>query len=906
MVPGSHTRLHVRGLTLLLLCLGLISLLPGRSNAASSIASQQIDNTQGEFADGNFQRTSIGSSKLNITPTGSDLPDLEGLVQLAPAGVLNNWNAPYHLPTPTSEMGVTAVGKHIYVIGGTDNNGFSSAAWRAQIDPTTGAFVDTGSGLWTNSPMPAAVTIANRVGQGALVGCETPTAKRTRVGVASVTTGTDTGYIYVIGGAVNPSALSCVTGGFSTPLVQRGTVAANGAVTWATLSVTTTSGIYVPSPLDIPSDDGVTNSDYNLGVEGASVVIVHTKSGTGEHYYLYVIGGKSRYVDPTINTATLVRALATVYYTEINMADGSLKHPATGSTSIVWKRDRNIPLVTTPVVNEGLWDAAATATSVLSGTTALRSAIFLTGGSFDADNASPNPTNLNPYIYRADVNPDTGVLTWGTGVTGNTTQIALGSRRGMVSVSYDNKLYMVGGRTGDTQDTSVATVPTAFLNDNLDLIKIFNSDYFVGTNTDVLIDSGSAPRSSLGVAVVRAEPPTGVISGTLNTAWVYVVGGTNKLNVLQDSIFVGRIGGDDAAASIRTPDGWYYSGVIKTSFAFGTSNLKARVLAFHWATNIDRSRNTDADVEIQFRKTITASGECPDNSVFSSTSASDAWSPSLDGFPNNPLYSLAAVDTNTFYNTTAFSGTQNLDASCIQYRAHLMQDAKGLTAQDPSNSPQLLSIYVEKEISGNADVNIPANGFSVTTTSNRISSSVMKIQNLNANSVDLTLAVPEVLAASSPPVYGGNFYILLCKAYTAINQNPPPSGSLVLPDPSISPFVMDATTEARCPAFASILNSEMQRGSTVDLLQSKNTEGNTRWSETRVDTASGRNLPISDIMSLFTANGHYQIGLVIDPGNFVPEGALGTAGETNNRSGLISFTVSSSSTYIVMLPMVTR
>jgi len=154
------------------------------------------------------------------------------------------------------------------------------------------------------------------------------------------------------------------------------------------------------------------------------------------------------------------------------------------------------------------------------------------------------------------------------------------------------------------------------------------------------------------------------------------------------------------------------------------------VLSFHWAANIDRTRNTNADIEIQFRKTITASGECPNDSVFSLTAASDAWGSSLDGFASSPLYSQAADATN-FYNSATF-GNQGLDASCIQYRAHLMQDATGATASDPSSSPQLLSVYVEKEISGNADINIPANGFSVTTTANNLIIPVMNIQNLSS------------------------------------------------------------------------------------------------------------------------------------------------------------------------------
>ncbi|MEI7645706.1 MAG: hypothetical protein WCJ55_15645 [Chloroflexales bacterium] len=912
MVPDSRARRRVRGPALLLLCLGLMMVLPGQSGAAVISVAQNVDNSQGDFADGNFQRTSIGPAVFPFTVTSPDLPDAEGLVQLAPAGVLNPWDSiPITLPIKVADAGVTAVGKHIYVIGGTITGvgGFTDAAYWATVDPKTGALValPDGTNYWTNTPMPTATAITDSVVDNAPSGCPTPVAKRTRAGVASVTTGTNTGYIYVVGGAVDPDPLNCVTGGTSTGLIQRGKVAADGTITWTTLPTTS----YLPSPLPFPStDDGITNGSRHLGVEGASVVIVHTKSSTSvDHYFLYVFGGKSRYLDLVNSGNTRVRALATVYYSEINMADGSLKHPTNGSTTSVWARDKNISLVATPATDEGLWDATASAANVTVGTD-LKSAIFLAGGSLDSDTSTPNITKLNPYIYRADVNKDTGVLTWATGPnTVGPAQIALAARRGMVSVNYNNKLYMIGGRTADSLSTGLATVPTAFFDDNLDLIKLdpLSADYFTGVSpTDVVLKAGAPGyRSSLGAAVVRAESPTSVV-GTLNSAWVYVLGGDDQNGAYCDTIFLGKIGGDEAQTTVRAPDGWYYSGVIKTSFELGSGsniqNKQSRVLALHWATDIDRTTTPKADVMLEFRKTITASGECLDESIFTS-SADDRWRGPIDGFTSDTtFYSKAAADGALYNNVTMSDifGTEQLNASCIQYRAHLMQNASGSSFSPTAISPKLLSVYIEKIVVGNADLNIPTTGLSVSAPNGSLASLVMQVQNLSDKGLSDTLSVSDARLAANIKS-AGSFYVFLCMARTDLAQAEP---SLALPDPNAS---LPIGYETICPAYAMVAGGEMDKGTILDLSLPTNAAGDPRWYNNTT------NQPISDIKSLFTTFGHYRLGLVIDPLDLVPEGI---SGESNNRgetvanpSGTtIAFDLSAapSTKTIVLLPLVTR
>jgi hypothetical protein len=899
-MSNSHARRHLRGYALLLICLGLATLLPGKPAAALGSVPQSIDNNQSDFADGVFQRVSLGSDQSSITAATGEEDDLPGVVQLAPAGVLDLWNQLGTLNEPVSGAGVTALGGRIFVIGGKPSSTINATdkVYSTTVDPQTGTLAP-----WKGSTLPSVKAIYDDDTQQINSNCVTATSKRNRPGVASLQTGTNTGYIYVIGGVLDIAG--CYQ--LSSPTVLRAAVAANGTISWTDLG--TTPSMRMPSPLE-PIDDG-TQSARTLGVDGAAVTIAHVRGNDGlNHYYLYVIGGKSSYVagfSADIPDSLEERVLRTVYYTEINSSTGNFVYPGPGTSSKVWKRDTaDIGLVNPPTNKGGLWNAAVTTVNATSGSL-LKASIFLSGGAHDLNKTSgvQDPTSPDSFVYRADVGAN-GALTWAAGTnTVGSEQVGLAGRQGMASLAYNNKLYMIGGTTSKDATGAKDTVPTAFLDDNLNVIKYDENTntFFVGTTDKVLNTNVSDQgRTNIGAVLVRAEPPPGTINGTLNSAWAFVIGGDNHLGTPTNTIYRGRIGGSDEASAVkRAPDGWYYSGVIKSSFEIAngssTTNEQARLIAIHWAADIDRtSGSPDADIELQFRKKITASGNCTGADAFQD---SDAWSAIADGFANNALHTKTAT-TGTLYNkadmATVF-GSSNTNASCIQYRAHLTQDATNSGVFDPASTPKLLSIYIEKEIAIKPDITIPAGGFDVITTADsRLSSLRMTIQNLSPDGASKTLSVEKWLALNGLNPHG-NFYVNLCITKSADPKVAAPA--LTLPSPSAN-FVNTGNNKTLCPYYAAIYSAEMGVGASVDLTKSTvpaTYGGGSRWYSNTNGAA------VTDIKSAFSKLAQYRIGLVLDTTVNVAEGDVG---EANNLSSIVSFTIAGTPVNRVMLPFVRR
>ncbi|NTV99810.1 MAG: hypothetical protein HGA19_00725 [Oscillochloris sp.] len=923
MVPVSRPRhpYPLRRYVPLLLCLSLISLFGGQAHATVKTQAQSIDNYQGDFADGSFYRVSLSPYKSSLTAASTEIADQAGIVQLAPAGVLNKWTASSSsLPSAdaVADAGVTAVGKHIYIIGGDPLSGGDSTnkVYWATVNPQAGTLVDTGSGPWNATTMPSIQAVTDTTAATDFSACMVATAYRTRAGVASLVTGTNSGYIYMVGGAIEHG--SCNNPSLSSPRVQRATVASDGSITgWTTLA-------NLPSPPN-PDDGSTVYSGNFFGVEGASVVIAETQESDGtSRHFLYVIGGKSVYPTPSAYNEYATRVLKSVYYTEIDSSTGGLKNPTNGSTSLVWKRATNINFVSssqsgiTLASSEGLWNATATSANVTVGED-LKSAIFLAGGSHDPGTGSS--VRFNSYVYRANIGTD-GALTWASGTTNTvgSDQVGLAGRRGMVGLTYNNKLYFVGGRTTNASGTARDTVATAFFDDNFDMIKLDETgdDFFVGDSTaDEVLDTSADDdgRYNHGIALVRAEAPdTEDANTSLNSAWAFVIGGSNEAGNPRNTLYIGKIGGDEADDTYRAPDGWYYSGVIKTSYALGsgssTSNKEARLIAFYWSADINRASNTGADIELQFRKTNTATGECAGESDFSST---DTWSNIADGYANNSLYTKTAT-SGSMYNTvnTATLFGSNAIADCLQYRAHLRQNTSGSAAVDSTASPRLLSVYIEKTIAGNSDINIPSGGLAATVANNKLSTLTMTIQNLSTEGLSQTLSVNDTRAANGDSAEG-SFFVNLCIARSNLTAATP---SLTLPSPSSS-FTSSKTggvaNTTICPYYAEIYSGEMGKGSTLDLT-ARNVPsaygGGARW----YSNATGK--AISNIRSVFSTTGNYRIGLVLDSVDNVPEGDDG--GEDNNRGETtsatngttVTFSISEieviTDTYTIMLPIIAR
>ncbi|WP_129628183.1 hypothetical protein [Candidatus Oscillochloris fontis] len=909
MVPKVLDRRLMRNTGLLLIVLTLTTIMAGRpSLAANASKSVPLDNTQGNFATGVFQRTALGPQDLadlvSFAYGQNEINDAPGMVQLAPAGVLKPWtefNPP--LPYALTNAGVTAMGNYIYVIGGiyAGEGGRSDQVYWAKADPTNGNLV----GDWQATPMPATQLIIDSSPTFneviSLAECRASTANlaaRSDVGVASLDKDSTTGYIYVIGGVFKGA--DCSTE-YSTAVIQRATVnKTTGALTWTTFS----SSVSLPSP-EFP-DNGSSTASRLLGADSISTTVVPYRDGNTMRYFLYVVGGKSRFIEGEYAVPYIVlrgepkdRALASVYYTEIDLDTGNFKHPVSGSTSSVWVRDSDIQLRNAPTQNQGLWGAGISGTTILDGTL-MKSMIYLAGGQL---NIAASPT-FNNFVYRADLGTN-GTLNWGGTDRTQTVgpdEVGMVGRRGMGLVASNGKLYFIAGNTTNPPSGIENSVPTAFYDENGDLIKVDDTNFIIGTDDKVLAVGDTDGRYNSGVAMIE-----GLLDGTNEIpGWIYVIGGQDNQGDVTGTIFRGQVGGDDALNDIRARDGWYYSPVFQTSYVFGEGQwikyIQARLLKFHWASYFERGSNENADIQIYFRAKQTASGQCGTDTFTSS----DAWQGPLDGYAGNALYSQHPVNLKVYneYNLEANFTDAYLVGNCVQYRAKLIQGSGSR-----STSPKLLSVYVTREIVGGVNLIVPENGFAVTTNDNQVASMAIKIQNLVNGQTSETITLNQALEAISG-VGTGSFYVHLCIARNDLVEGDPVYPTLTLPNPNEVSFdpLVPANFRDLCPYYADIQTATAMEAEPLNLMSTDPFSGKSYWYAN--DGVNYPNVP-DLIKSAFKEDGYYTIGLLLDTSNLIPEEdasqpALGesTDNQSTRFTPLIQFTVRNLNK--VYLPVVVR
>lgn len=823
-------RRYSRGLALLIVALGLLSLLPGAPIMAQGTP-EAVDNTQGEFANGIFQRTSIGAG---TSPVSSIPADLSGLVQLAPAGVLNQWeNVNTEIPA-LSEAGVAAIGKRLFVVGGAITGGsYSPNLYWATVNQVDGSFVETSAGsgkFWTAVALKSDESPIDPINLDP--GC-LGTGPRKAAGVAALTTdaANSAGFIYVVGGQVDPSG--CVSG-FNNDLtasyIQRATVAANGSITW-----NTTAMPRVPSPR-LPDNASFPIGVNQYGVQNAGVQIVTTSAGKN---YLYIFGGKH----VVYNQFGILseRTLKAVFYTEIN-ASGNFVHPSTGSTSDVWARNGNVNSgdIPVPAGKAGLWGATLINTG--------QDALFVAGGAYDLP-----ADDLNPYVYRADINATTGALTWNTAPSDSgAPAVSMGvARTQLTGLSFNNKLYLIGGQTSKNKSDAKHSVPVGFFDDNVDLMDLNygSNDFFAGTaDSDQVLALGG--RAGANAALILATPPAGATNDEQNAAWVYVVGGSSPANDVENSIHRGAIGGaNESSSTKRAPSGWYYSSPVSTLI----DGKQARITALQWvASGIDQI--TRQDIKIEYRVTVGATDQCAVSTFKIPSNPSDPTDPNysdrwreIDGDPDSDLFSKNTA-AGAEFNTVGFASTgpEKIVATCLQYRAKLIQGTG-----DATQTPKLYGFYLKKVRDGDVDLKLEKLEAQVNS-KNLLTGITVQVKNLNTDLKD-TLSVSESLP---PPQNDGNFFVNLCVAAgSTLNLPAIPAQSGTNPTCSV--------------AYARIRNPDMTAGATISL------PWTTSW-YTYANNVESR----VDLCQIFATPGTYTIGVIIDYQNLIPESATG---KLNNR-----------------------
>ena len=883
MLAHLNMRRPVRALSLFTVAIALLAVFPHRpADAQPQSVLETLDDKQNEFASGVFQRTSL-SPDINPVPT---IPaDARGAVQLAPVGVLKAWEKvvvelPNRSPAADdgrrSDAGVVALGSRLFVIAGTANTGSTASVLIANVNQVLGDIVPHNvantdpryvDDRWLDDPLPALTAPASH-----FFDCAGTTAARTRSAVSALSTGPSTGFIYVVGGLVSTGS-ECEFGELTSNTVQIGAVAADGDITWSI-------GADLPSaPLVV----GAPNPDPR-GVEKATATVVRTSSGKA---FLYVIGGLS-----TFNRQTPVsRVEQSVFYAEINSSSGALG---------AWVRGDDIPVVDPTPGDDavGLYDHAATAvtTTFNSGASSVvKDGIVVAGGFAALLNTEPNN-----FVYRATIDPNSGALSWdqSPSVNGNNVTLTAGGHSGMAAVSYNNKLYMIGGAPFNL--AAVSWVQTAVFDDNLEIQTVpSSSEYFVGKDSNILPDGG--PRADIGATVMEALPPADNPEANLGSAWVFGAGGTDQNGALSRFIIRGRIGGDEADGSLRTTDGWYYSDVFDVRFQqAGQTKKNARVLSIRWATEIERGSNTNADIRVDFRKTLSSNPTCPNETVFSPTAESDRWIP-LDADTTSGFFSQSSTAAKPFNTVTlkdAF-GSEEFIATCFQYRVRFIQNGldtnnRPIAAASPGATPRLFSMNIEKVIAGSPDVRIAENGFKTDVRAGRMVSFDTMIRNLNLAGRDDTQDVG---------LNGdGSFYVNLCVAFAPTGQPAPTLDLPTLP-------VADGQIPACSRAYYNVPNGRLRAGVSHNLIyypvgqDDLSKEGWQRNSD---------NAFVEDIRTLFSEPGTYKVAMLIDMWDNVPEG---TAGEANNRGEeaftsnqpqILTFEITGPPINVVRLPMIRR
>lgn len=635
-----------------------------------------MHNAQTDFSLGKFQRTASNMYDSTF------LLDEPGAVQLMPYASLTPFTTTTKLPLKLRNMGVTSLGHYLIVIGGENREA------SADDNPINRVFVsdvnlNTGAPkAWNEADGLPEIPATNQSNAdydatGAVAGVLSPA-----VVAVPDTNNPNNGYIYVIGGRVDPPGL---LGGFNLDeQMSIGSAAThigrfeNGVVTWD------------DNPGILLMDPDPVREGKSYGVESAMATSYTAPDGTT---YVYLIGGKFSRLTPAGSTDPERDQNNHIFYAEVDRDNGGmLVKPGTSEPG--WSlMDTEIPAPDVVTKSSmGLWDGVAFTHTNADGVGML----YVIGGQRLLDVVGDTDNTYSDKVYHAAIDPADGTLTWGTQGT-----LPNGATYEMSGVQWGGSVYMTGGaeppKTGGGEaDTILESILSNYVDDS----QMLDDASWISTAPNKGL---RRQRHRHGMAVVQAQStlyPTTI-------AFVYAIGGqsgsqddgsgtiigTDPDDELShtgtDTVLFSRIDPEDVDPKYYPlSGGWYYGEPFDISSATYEYEGKTAVLGIYWTARITREDSLDMDVMMEYR---VDQNDCDSNGLFGG--GNEGWkslTQTLQLQQSAPLQGTEVMaDPDAF--SVGGSNSSNLNPTdlqgtlgCIQYRAKL-------TTNNQEQTPLLLN-----------------------------------------------------------------------------------------------------------------------------------------------------------------------------------------------------------------------
>lgn len=633
-----------------------------------------MNDTHGEFSPGRFQRTAV-----TMYDTSSPY-DNGGAVQMMPFASLVPFTTTTKLPIKVRNMGVFSMGKYLGVLGGDnreknpEDNPISDV-YVAEVDLNTGAPI-----AWEMKDSLPAIPASN---QTQTVFDETfdatePVAEVRHPAVVAVPDpGNDNaGYVYVIGGQVEPPGL--LDQGDQALISSAATHIGrfdNGSLTW-----NQDPGILLMNP-DRP--------DESYGVQSAMATHYTTPDGTT---YVYLLGGMYTRLDEVGNTEPDRDQNNYVFYARVDRDNnGMLVKPSDGTPGWDYLADTDIPVPADAITKDdmGLWDAVVLTNTSFGGDGVL----YLIGGQRLLQSVNDPDNTYSNATYRATINDD-GTLTWD-----QEGALPAGALIGSAGIEYGDSVYLTGGKEtpkagGGTDEVILENITGNYFNSN----QVLRDDYWISTSPGKGLQR---ERFGHGMAVVQAQSSR--YPSTL--AFVYAIGGQSgsmddpnssqligtdpddeQSNEGTDTVLFSRIDPEEASEKFYAADGWFYSQPFDVSDPLYEIDNKTAITGISWSTLLTRTQDADMDIMLEYRI------DEFDNCLFGG--GNEGWqvltqTNGLQSAP--PLQATDLMTTSQIYSYKG-SNSSNLRAQdtqgkigCIQYRAKF-------TTEDSTQTPMLLNV----------------------------------------------------------------------------------------------------------------------------------------------------------------------------------------------------------------------